>query len=98
MEFKEELDLLNGAEMNPTELKMTKQLLEMWLDDFWTELKEPVLTGDLKELWWWTKMHFITRLANEGNTTAKIMLEKELRKNAKKFENPAFEHYEVSWR
>ena len=98
MEFKEELDLLNGAEMNPTELKMTKQLLGMWLEDFWTELKEPVLTGDLKELWWWTKMHFILRMVSQGNTTAKIMLEKELRKNAKKFENPGFEHYEVSWR
>ena len=84
--------------MNPTEEKMLKELFKIYLNQFWEKLEEPVLTGDLKELWWWTKMHFITRLANEGNTTAKVMLEKELRKNAKKFENPAFEHYAVSWK
>lgn len=98
MDFTEEMDLLTTDTMNPMENKMLKELFKVYLNQFWTQLKEPDLPQELNNLWWWTKMHLITRMANSGDVTAKMMLEKELNRNGKKFENPGFELYRVSWK
>lgn len=98
MEFNEEIDLLKCDAMNPTEQKWVRELYTYYLERFWEKLEEPELPGQQNELWWWTKMHFLCRLTQEGNTTAKTMLEMELNKNAAKMNNPYYEQNRVHWK
>lgn len=98
MDFTAELDLLKCEAMNPTEQKEVRELYKHYLERFWEKLEEPDLPGQQNELWWWTKMHFLTRITKEGNTIGKVMLEKELRVNATKFKNPLYEQTKVKWK
>lgn len=98
MDFTEEMELLKCDAMNPTEQKQVQALYRYYLERFWTNLEEPDLPGQQNELWWWTKMHFLSRLTEEGNTTAKAMLEMELIRNAAKINNPNYEQTRVRWK
>lgn len=98
MEFTQEIELLKSDAMNPTEQKWVRELYCRYLERFWEKLEEPELPGQQKELWWWVKMHFLCRLTEEGNTTAKTMLEMELNKNAAKINNPEYEHSRIHWK
>lgn len=97
-DFTPELRLLKSEQLTPLENKMVEELFHQYLYDFWTKLREPILTPELNDLWWYTKVHFLSRLANAGDFTAKLMLEKELNRNAKKVENPKYEQYKVVWK
>ena len=96
-DFSEEMELLKCDAMNPTEQKWVRELYRHYLERFWTNLEEPDLPGKQRELWLWLKMHFLSRMTQEGNNTAKIMLEMELNRNAAKINNPSYEHTKVRW-
>ena len=98
VDISQELRLLKDDSLSLSEQKMVEDLFRHYLTEFWTKLKEPKLLPELNDVWFWLKMHMLTRLTNEGNYTAKTMLEMELKVNAAKFKNPTFEQKAVVWK
>ena len=97
-DFTPELRLLKSEQLTPMEQKMVNELFHQYLYDFWTKLKEPMLLPELNDLWWYTKVHFLARMTNQGDFTAKLMLEKELNRNASKLKNRLYEQTKVVWK
>lgn len=98
VDISEELRLIRDPGLSPQEQSMVEDLFKHYLTMFWEELREPVLLPELNELWFWIKMHMLSRLTNEGNTNARMMLEAELKLNAKKYENRRYDHRWVAWK
>lgn len=97
-DFTPELDLIRSTQMSPLDQKLVENLFHQYLYEFWTKLKEPMLLPELNDLWWYTKVHFLARMTNQGDLTAKMMLEKELNRNASKLKNRNYEQTKVIWK
>lgn len=92
------LDALKSEELFPDENEDVRDFFRYWLLQYWENQKEPNLFMiELQDLWFYTKINFLSRLARLGYTAAQHMLSMELKQNSKKMESRVYRQTKVAW-